>query len=103
MIYVVRCKRAPFDVDLLEKEGGLCDDAPWRVEAVPFGGTYETLQMGAYTARVWQASRITACGAWCWQIACGPVCVCGVNSNRGVAKSAARRALQRLTRTGDAA
>jgi hypothetical protein len=73
----------------------------WASSTLPgcLGHPCEMLRRGSYVARVWQASRITAHGAWCWSIGTRMVLTLRetklniTRGNRGVAKAAARRAL----------
>ena len=67
----------------------------WEPSVLPggFGHPCEQLRLGKRIARVWQASRITARGAWCWSIDSAPVSV--TRGNKGSAKGAAKKALVR--------
>jgi len=68
----------------------------WESAALPgcFGHPCERLRLGKHTAYVWQTSLITTRGEWCWSIDRGEVHA--TRGNRGVAKIAARRALEKL-------
>ena len=65
----------------------------WSSSTLPgcFGHSCEMLSANGGVARVWQASLATARGSWCWQLNDGDVHV--TRGNRGVAKTAAKRAL----------
>ncbi len=62
---------------------------------VALGIHANVLREGKHTARVWQASHVTAHGAWCWSI--DNRCTHVTRGNRGVAKAAAKRALTRAS------
>ncbi len=66
----------------------------WSPSTLPgcFGHPCEVWRADNGVAFVWQASSGTARGAWCWRVDDGPVNV--TRGNRGVAKSAATRALR---------
>ena len=66
----------------------------WYRTTLPgtFGHPCEALSRGNLTVRVWQASKRTARGAWCWRLDSKDA-VHVTRGNRGIAKSAARRAL----------
>lgn len=65
----------------------------WKPATLPgTGWPCELLWIRHHTAWVWRASRVTARGAWCWRVDNGEVNV--TRGNRGVAKSAAARAMK---------
>jgi hypothetical protein len=75
----------------------------WIASTLPgcLGHACEVLHgNGGHCARVWQASQVTAGGAWCWKIDDRDVHV--TRGNRGVAKTAARRALKLVTKSESA-
>lgn len=67
----------------------------WESAALPgcHGYPCERLRLGDHIARVWQTSLITTRGEWVWSIDGGPIH--GTRGNKGVAKTAALRALRK--------
>ena len=75
-------------------------ESSWEFVTLPecFGWPAERKSMAGKHVYVWQASQITARGAWCYRLEDGPVVCLSDRANKGVTKSAAAAALRRSVR-----
>ena len=88
--------RSIIDSDPLVESG-------WELTTLPdvFGQPAERKTIRGRSVLVWQASPVTARGAWCYRIeGLSTVVVLAERANRGTAKSAAAAALRSAVRTG---